>query len=99
MRNIFQHVWANFQTFPFISIEIQISFLSEKVGDAAFFNFYFADHPGTRIRAVPVLTKFAKKFELLVLPDIVHLHHFGKKRLLDVSLYLRALYGIVQSSK
>jgi hypothetical protein len=43
--------------------------LSEKVGDALLLNFDFADHPGTRICAVPVLAKLGAKFELLPLPD------------------------------
>jgi hypothetical protein len=48
---------------------------------------------------MPTLAQLAAEFELLIIPHLVHLHDLGKKRLMDVSQYFRALDGIVQSSK
>jgi hypothetical protein len=44
---------------------------------------------------MPTLAQLAAEFELLIIPHLVHLHDLGKKRLMDVSQYFRALDGIV----
>lgn len=98
MCDIFQNVRANFQSFPFIRIKVQIRFLPKEVCNTILLNFYFADHSRTRICAMPTSPQLATEFELLILTHVVHLHDLGKKFLMHVLLYFRALDGIVQVS-
>ena len=94
MSNILEDISSKPQTYTSIRVDVEISFLPEKVRDAIFLDVHLTYHPSTRIYAVSVSAELPAEFQHFLLTDIVHLHDLGEKCFMNVLMYFRALGGI-----
>ena len=79
-------------------VKVQVSLLVKQLRNRLFLDINLTDDAGARIAAMASGREGSVQVTFALATRIVHLHHFGEKRLIDVTLYFCALGQFIQVS-